>query len=63
MDFVNLYYKNITKMVKIVPDYFIQEEIIEKLVPNLNYSIDKLNGRNSLKIKVKDMSSINFNPK
>jgi len=41
----------------------VKEEIIEKLVTNLNYTIDNLNGKNALKLKVKNMLSLKFDPK
>lgn len=63
LDFLNAYYENISLMSSFVSDVLISEALREKIVFNLNYTIEALNGKNALELKVKNMKRLNFDPK
>ena len=63
LEYINQMYENITPIVIFMPQYFLQPEVIEKLVTNLNYTMDKLNGHNALKLKVNNMEELKFKPR
>ena len=61
--FLNAYYENLDFFSYVGSKTLILEEIREKLVNNLNYTIEALNGKNSLELKSKNMKKLNFDPK
>ena len=61
--FLNAYYDNLDLFSYIASKALIMEEIREKLVNNMNYTIEALNGKNSLALKTKNMKNLNFDPK
>ncbi len=62
-NFLNAYFSMLAAVVKVSPRFFIQEEIKEKLVVTLNYSLQQITGRNANKIKMKKMRELQFDPK
>jgi hypothetical protein len=44
--FLHEYYKNIQIISETEPECFLTEEIREKLVNNMNYTVEQLNGEN-----------------
>lgn len=61
--FLNSYYENLDMFSYLGSDTLILEEIREKLVNNLNYTVEALNGQNALALKTKNMKKLNFDPK
>ena len=54
--FLKKYYKNLNLISEVTHDVFLCEEILEKLVMNMNYTIKVLNEKEtSQKYKIKNM--------
>lgn len=63
LSFINGYYNMLSAAIKVSPDFFLKEEIKEKLIVTLNYSIQQLMGKNPKKLKMKAMRELKFDPK
>lgn len=61
--FLNSYYENLDFFSSLGSDVLILEEIREKLVNNLNYTVEALNGQNAMALKTKNMKKLHFDPK
>jgi len=62
-NFLNAYYNMLAHVSQVSPKFFLSEDIIEKLVVSLNYTVQQLSGRNHNKIKMKAMRILHFDPK
>ena len=57
-------YYEMTIITKYTKEIFLQEEIRDKMIHNLNYTINCLNGPKAREtLKVKDMKDLGFDPK
>ncbi len=62
--FLLAYYSNISDLSLISEDAFLMEEVREKLVTNMNYTVYELHSEESIqKYKVKCREEIKFDPK
>jgi len=61
--FLNSYYEMGACITKVSPDFFLTEEIKDKFITNLNYTLQQLNGPNATSMKVQNMKELNFDPK
>jgi len=61
--FLNAYYEMGACITKVSPDFFLIEEIKDKFITNLNYTLQQLNGPNATSMKVQNMKELKFDPK
>jgi ubiquitin conjugation factor E4 B len=63
LTFLNSYYELIANVTRITKKVFLTFELKDKLVNNLNYTIERLNGKNWKDLKLRNKEEFKFDPK